>query len=499
MTLPQSMVASIHAAYKSGTLTSLELVDRCLARIESNDQAGCKLNAVVALNSRVRDYAQQLDEVLSRTRQLVGSLHGIPVVIKDNFHTVDMPTRGASAALSDRPSMMESTATRRLRDAGALMLAKTNMHELALSGTTVSSLAGQTLNPYDRTRTPGGSSGGTGVALAAGYGIVGLGTDTVNSIRSPASANGLVGLRPTRGLVSRAGVMPVAETQDAAGPMTLTVSDTARVLDVLAGFDAADPVTAHAAHMPRMSYLGALNGSTLNGARIGVMRTLFGDQDVNQDVNSVMEGAMTLMRNAGAHLLDIYDEHIDADRIIERFDVQKWEFREQFNAYLQRRAEPEVGTLTDLINTGRYHKPSLERFLQAANNVNDRWADKEYLFRLNAMSKLRDRVLFLMADHDVDVIIYPLQRCLVVPLPSMDQAQRNGIVAAVTGLPAINIPAGFSQPTAHAPMGVPVGMDMLGRPFREAHLLQLAYAFEQSARVYRSPPGITPLTELFAT
>lgn len=496
MTLPASVIQSVHNAYIRGDLTSSRLIERCLAQIQARDLSGPRLNAVVAINESVQEQAQELDNVLARTRQLAGPLHGIPVLVKDNFHTAGMPTRGGSITLSDQPSLTESEITRRLRGAGALMLAKTNMHELALSGTTVSSLAGQTLNPYDLRRTPGGSSGGTGVALAAGYGIVGLGTDTVNSIRSPASANCLVGLRPTRGLVSRAGIMPVAETQDAAGPLTFTVSDAARVLDTIAGFDPADPVTARSTGRPAVSYLTSLTGSTLRGARIGVMRNLFGSDSVNRDVNAVMQAALALMRDAGAHLVDIHDDQIDSTRILEQLDVQKWEFREQFNAYLKQRHDPNIHTLSDLINDGRYHKPSLQMFLKSAQDAVNPFSDPDYLSRLRGMVALHDRLVYLLALHDVDAMVYPLQRCLVVPVDCPDQMQRNGIVASVSGLPAITVPAGFSDPSADAPVGVPVGMDMLGRPFSEARLLQLAYAFEQQASVYRTPSGfLDPLKQ----
>src|SRR5690625_3304080 len=240
----EGVIARVQRSYAQQTLSVSRVVDDCLARIRDFDQHGPSLNAVVAVNEQARDTARKLDEYTTVNRRLAGPLHGVPVLIKDNFHTVDMPTRGSCRPLSDQTSALESTVTRRLRDAGAIMLAKTNMHELALAGTTISSLAGQTLNPYDLSRTPGGSSGGTGAALAAGYGLVGLGTDTVNSIRSPASANCLVGFRPTRGLVSRAGIIPVCESQDAAGPLVHSVADAARMLNVIAGFDPADPVTA---------------------------------------------------------------------------------------------------------------------------------------------------------------------------------------------------------------------------------------------------------------
>lgn len=492
MSYTESVIALTQQAITSQTVTVSRIVNDCLARIQAWDQDGPCLNAVVAVNKQAQDVAQQLDDAFVQSRQLVGPLHGIPVLIKDNFHTVDMPTRGSAAALSDAVTAIESTITRRLRAAGAIMLAKTNMHELALAGITVSSLAGQTRNPFDLERTPGGSSGGTGAGLAAGYGLVGLGTDTVNSVRSPASANNLVGLRPTRGLVSRAGLIPVAETQDVAGPLTYTVTDAARVLNVIAGFDPDDPATAQAVGQQPACYVAAMTGNTLAGARIGVMHSLFGQGAEHHEVNAAMAQALEAMRDGGALCVDIHDETVDSPQILKHLDIQKWEFKELLNNYLRQRGDASIHTLSDLIDTGNYH-PGIKSFLIDANTVEDRWADKEYLSRLAGMTRMRDHLLLLMARHSLDALVYPLQKRLVVPVGEHDQAERNGIVAAVSGLPAINVPVGFSRPDASAPLGVPVGMDILGRPFQEARLLQLAAALERAMGVQRCPQGMAPV------
>lgn len=488
----ESVIALTQQAITSQAVTASRIVNDCLARIHAWDQDGPGLNAVVAVNQRATVIAQQLDDAFARTRQLTGSLHGIPVLVKDNFHTVDMPTRGSAAALSHAVAPIESTITRRLREAGAIILAKTNMHELALAGITVSSLAGQTRNPFDLSRTPGGSSGGTGAGLAAGYGLIGLGTDTVNSVRSPASANSLVGLRPTRGLVSRAGLIPVAESQDVAGPLTYTVTDAARVLNVIAGFDAGDPATAYAVGQRPACYVTAMTGSTLVGARIGIVHSLFGQAAEHEEVNAAMAQALDAMRDAGALCIDIHDALLDSPQIIKQLDIQKWEFKELLNAYLQQRGDAAVTTLSDLIDSNNYH-PGIKPFLMDANKVDDRWADKEYLSRLAGMGRLRDHLVLLMARHKLDALVYPLQKRLVVPIGEQDQAERNGIVAAVSGLPAINVPVGFSRPGASAPLGVPIGMDILGRPFQEARLLQIAAALERVMAVQRYPHGMAPV------
>lgn len=488
----ESVIALTQQAITSQAVTATRIVNDCLARIDAWDQDGPCLNAVVAVNSRAAAIAQQLDDAFAKNRQLTGPLHGIPVLVKDNFHTADMPTRGSAAALSDAITPIESTVTRRLREAGAIMLAKTNMHELALAGMTVSSLAGQTRNPFDLNRTPGGSSGGTGAGLAAGYGLLGLGTDTVNSIRSPASANSLVGLRPTRGLVSRAGLIPVAESQDVAGPLTYTVADAARVLNVIAGFDIGDPATAHAVGQVPGCYVTAMTGSTLVGARIGIVHSLFGQAEEHEEVNAAMKRALDAMRDAGALCIDIHDSLLDSPQIIKRLDIQKWEFKELMNTYLRQRGDAGIRTLSDLIDSNNHHD-GIRSFLIEANKIDDRWADKEYLSRLAGMRRLRDHILLLMARHNLDALVYPLQKRLVVPIGEQEQAERNGIVAAVSGLPAINIPVGFSRPGDSAPLGVPIGMDILGRPFQEARLLQIAAALERVMAVQQCPHGMAPV------
>src|SRR5712672_824153 len=231
----EATISDVHAAYKSGALTSVRLVQAYLERIRTCDQAGPKLNVVIFLNPRALEEAAALDEHFRRIGKFVGPLHGIPVLLKDNVNTNDMPTTGGSLSLAGYTPVADAAITRKLRGAGAIILAKVNLHEFAIWGETVSSIKGQTLNPYDVTRTPGGSSGGTGAGVAANFAIAGIGTDTVNSIRSPASANSIVGIRPTLGLVSRAGIIPYSFTQDAAGPLARTVPDAATMLNVLVG------------------------------------------------------------------------------------------------------------------------------------------------------------------------------------------------------------------------------------------------------------------------
>src|SRR6202166_628649 len=245
--LEEATISDVHAAYMSGTLTAAKLVLAYLERIQAYDQAGPKLNVVIFLNPKAQEEAAALDEHLRTTGKFVGPLQGIPVLLKDNVNTKDLPTTGGSLSLAGYTPATDAAITQKLRSAGAIVLAKVNLHEFAIWGETVSSIRGQSLNPYDLTRTPGGSSGGTGAGLAANFAVAGVGTDTVNSIRSPASANSIVGIRPTLGLVSRAGIIPYSFTQDAAGPLARTVARWVKMLKVSVRYDPYDPATAWSA------------------------------------------------------------------------------------------------------------------------------------------------------------------------------------------------------------------------------------------------------------
>ncbi|KAA0892630.1 amidase family protein [Pusillimonas sp. ANT_WB101] len=483
----EATIAGLQKQLLAGELTCVGLVDAYLARIARWDQNGPKLRAVLAVNPAAHELAANLDATLASEGKLSGPLHGVIVAVKDNCNTADMPTTGGSLSLQGTVAAKDSAVVRKLRDAGAIILAKTNLHEFALAGTTVSSLGGQTLNPYDLTRTPGGSSGGSGVAAAMSFATVAIGTDTVNSVRSPASANSLFGLRPTRGLISRAGVMPVSHTQDSVGPMARTVSDLARVLEVIAGYDAEDPVTARSVGRTPSTYGASLRDDAFEGKRVGVLRSLMGGEPQHQQVNAAMARAIQTMRDGGAQVLEIDDSGIDADVLLRDGDVQKWEFKPLFEAYLKTSSQRAVQNMDDILAGGGYHRETLQEFLEQANGVIDAEHDVEYLHRLAAHVRLQDRVLALMAELALDALAYPLQKCLVVPISVGGQAERNGILAALTGFPALTVPMGFSTPDANAPLGVPMGMDLLARPFDEPLLLGLGYAFEQRARV-RKPP-----------
>jgi amidase len=326
-------IAGIHQALRDKSLTCRALVQTYLDRVHAYDHEGPSLNSILTLNPNALAEANERDAQYARASP-AGPLHCIPLVLKDNYNTADMPTTGGSAALAGAQPQADAFVVAKLRRAGAIILGKSNMHEFALSGTTVSSLGGQTLNPYDLTRTPGGSSGGTAAAVAANLAVAGTGSDTVNSIRSPASANALVGIRPTKGLLSRAGIMPVSQTQDAVGPIARNVADAARMLEVMAGYDPNDPSTAWSIGYTPVTYAPFLEGDGLRGARIGLLKTMLGGGTEHQEVNAVIAQAVAALKKAGAVVVEVDDPALGAAKLNAENDVQKYEFKSPINAYM---------------------------------------------------------------------------------------------------------------------------------------------------------------------
>ena len=489
-TFEEATVSEVHAAMASGELTCAALTDYYLRRIEAYDQQGPALNAILAVNPRAREIAEEMDAQFARTGAAGRPLHGIPVILKDNYDTFDMPTTGAAVALATSTPPDDAFVVARLRAAGALFIAKSNLTELALGGTTISSLGGQTRNPYDLSRTPGGSSGGTGAAVAADFGLLGTGSDTGQSIRSPASANSLVGIRPTRGLVSRDGIIPISFTQDEAGPIVRTVEDAARMLDVMAGYDPADPITAFGVgHVPD-SYTDSLDVEGLKGARIGLLEDLRGEAAAHEEVNAIVESCIEHMARLGATVIRFRIPDFEA--VSRDLSLQSFEFKVAFNRYLESLgpAAP-VKSLEEFIASGGLYPPLRERYeLDQAQEAP--LSDPEYHMRLLRRAALRQAVMTAMADNQLNAIAYPHQQRLVVPIGE-DQVERNGVLSNSTGFPAITIQGGFSAPTKAAPVGVPIGIELLGPAWSEPTLIRLAYAFEQGTRIRRRPASTPPI------
>ena len=484
--LMEATVAQIHAAMREGTLTCRELVEAYLDRIEAYDQKGPAINSVITINPHALGEADACDAYFEANGEFCGPLHGIPVMLKDNFNTMDMQTTAGSVALKGWVPPTDSFVTKRIRDSGAIILAKTNLHEFAIWGESISSILGQAVNPYDPTRTPGGSSGGTGATIASNIGVIGLGTDTINSIRSPASANSLVGIRPTIGLVSRAGIVPYSLTQDTAGPICRTVEDAARCLDVIAGYDPDDAETSWCIGKIPASYLDSLNVDGMKGRRIGVLKSLFGKEEINSSTNEVLRNAMKVFEENGATLVPIEDD-IDQPWLTSETSVHLDDFEHDLNGYLDK-LPPEwpIHSMREVLEKGLFH-PFSEGNMRDAMKLGV--GTPRYLEKMYNKIGVRTHILKIMADLQLDAMVYPHQQQLVCKIGG-NQQQRNGVLCSSTGFPSIAVPAGFA-PDENAPIGVPVGMEIIGRPWSEPLLIEIAYSFEQHSH-FRRPPVSTP-------
>lgn len=472
-------IKNVHEAMAKGELTCLELVRYYLERINKYDG---KLHSIILVNPNAEKEAAELD-ARYQTEGFTGPLHGIPVILKDNVETDDMPTTAGSIALKGFEPHRNAFIVKRLKAAGALILAKANLHEFAIWGETVSSILGPTYNPYDLTRTPGGSSGGTGAAIAADFGIIGIGTDTINSVRSPSSANNLVGIRPTIGMVSRTGIVPYSLTQDTAGPLCRTVEDAARTLSVIAGYDKDDEITAWA-YDKVQNFEEGLDEGTLQGKRIGVLRSFFGTEEVNKPVNEVMEKALAVLQNAGAELVEI-TENIDCAWLTSEVSVHLDDFNDHLTQYLQSFPPDKipVHSLKEIYDSGKYHpvdKGNMEDALKLSTH------SAHYNEKLLRQQDVKNKIMNLIAANKLDCIIYPHQQQLVCKIGD-SQKQRNGVLCSVTGFPSVVVPAGFTAPDGDAPLGVPAGMEIIGEPWSEKRLLMIARAYEKAANMRKTP------------
>jgi amidase len=476
----EKSISELYAALASGRVTSAQLVELYLNRIAAYDQAGPRLNAVISINPNAAADARALD-VERMMRGPRGPLHGIPVLLKDNFETRDMPTTGGSLALTGIVPAQDAFQVEKLRRAGAVLLGKVNLHELALGLTSHSSLCGQTLNPYDLTRAPGGSSGGSGVAAAACFAAFTMGTDTSGSIRIPSSHNSIVGLRPSAGLSSRTGIIPFGHTQDTGGPMARTVEDVALILDATAGYDPRDLTTsASGGKMPR-TYTSALKVGALKTARVGVLTEFFGTAPEDEDVASVVRRAIDEMKARGATAVDVVVP--DLAKQVAAANLLTQELKVYLGDYL-RSSGAHVKSIEELLDSG-LHSSSLQGILDVADAIADNYlSGDDYKARLAARETLAKAVLAVMDRDRLDAIAYPTIR-RIAPIAGNNQAGSNAALSANTGLPAITVPAGFTAG------GFPVGIELLGRQFSEATLLALAFDFEQATH-HRRAPATTP-------
>jgi len=474
----EASITELQDGLRSGRWTSAQLVDAYLARIAAYDQRGPALNAMIRLNPAARREALALDAERTRGR-VRGALHGIPVILKDNFDTHDMPTSAGSLALAGLQPPDDGFVVRRLRAAGAVILGKSNMHELAAGITTVSSLGGQTRNPYDPQRCPGGSSGGTGAAIAASFAAVGWGSDTCGSIRIPSAFNNLVGLRPTQGLVSRDGVVPLSHTQDIPGPMARSARDLAIALNVSVAPDPADSTTRVAREWSPTAFTDSIGAFPIRGTRVAVL-TNYMTGDIDTDIRDTVRAMTAAMRAAGAEVVDV--RIADFDSLLANTSVINYETNFDLQDYLRTIPGAPALTARGILDRGLFHDAMTARIV-AMDTMGVRDSEA-YRRALAKQSVLRTRLITLMDSLNVETLVYPTSRRRPVPVGEPQPGSTCGL-SATSGLPALSAPAGFTND------GLPVGIEFLGRPFADVRLVGLAHALEQ-LRSRRAAPGTTP-------
>jgi Asp-tRNA(Asn)/Glu-tRNA(Gln) amidotransferase A subunit family amidase len=597
--LEETTIADVHAAMQKRELSCVQLIEQYLARIERHNKA---LNAMLHINLNALETARKLDAGFAANGKLSGPLHCIPVSVKDAIDTVEMPTTGGSTApFANLNAPKDATVVAKLRAAGAIILAKTNLDEFGRGSTGLSTLGGQTKNPYDITRIPGGSSGGSGAAVAANLTLVALAEETGVSIRNPAANSNIVAIAPTQGLVSRDGVIPISFTQDRVGPFARTVRDAAIVLQVLAGYDPNDPITAASrGRMPREGYSASLNTKGLAGARLGVVRQLMTAwTPADRESVSIAERAIDDMKKAGAVVVDVsadldkalalllphlnpaylsspapyldagymprldpdyadparypgiyYHRHAEApfgmDFLVQShidpnatlldtkrfpdFGINKtlndartnpFEFRYSFNRYLARRGDANIKTMDDVINkppknstatSGVFFSENFKNNTLIKENAKTNLNDPFYIERLLRRHTHQAVVLKVMADHNLDALVYPMKtipasriggRIAPAPASAGYRPASGNVLGSQTGFPSIIMPAGFTTEvydwvpdpanSARTILGnavsaqVPVGIEFLGVPFSEPLLLRIASGYESVARHRRAP------------
>jgi len=487
----EASIADLQAAMSSGKITSRELVALYLARIKAIDKAGPKINSVIEVNPDALAIAESLDKerVQSGAR---GPLHGIPVLIKDNIATADrMQTTAGSIALAGVKPPHDSFVAQKLREAGAVILGKTNLSEWAnirsiRSTSGWSSRGGLTRNPYALDRNTSGSSSGSGAAIAASLAAVAVGTETDGSITSPSSVNGLVGIKPTVGLVSRSGIIPIAHSQDTAGPMARSVADAAALLTAIAGTDLRDEATRDAS--PKAAdYTKSLDRNALKGARIGVVRGQFGGR--NDLASAEVEKALKVLEAQGAVLIDIPEMPNAGKYGNTELEVLLTELKADLAAYLQEWApDAPVKNLADVIAFNEEHKDKVMPFFGQEHFVNAQKKggldSKEYLDALANNQKLSraEGIDKLLTENKLDALVAPTGGPAWLTDFVKGDASGGGFTqpAAVAGYPHVTVPAGFVQ-------GLPCGISFVGTAWSEARLIALAYAYEQASHV-RKPP-----------
>jgi len=499
----EATVQEIRAAITSDRATAREITEQFLARIDAYEDT---INAIITVNEDAVDRADELDAAYEESGP-VGPLHGVPLVLKDNIDAEGLPTTAGALALEESFPPDDAFITSQLREAGCIVIGKANLDEFAGGPDGWSSLGKQTRNPYGVDRVPGGSSAGPGAGIATSYGVIGVGTDTGGSVVNPAAYSSLVGIRPTIGLLSRDGIVPVDLSQDTAGPLTRTVTDAALALDAMQGFDSADPVTARGASAldDDERYTDFLDADGLDGTRIGVVRAAFGAADnagespvASQEeaeaqateVTDVIESAIQDMEQAGAEFVDPVDIS-DIEALYEGAEAPS-SYKTYLNDYLESLGDDApYNTVEELAASNGYScsdAGSLREAAEAEEQPNLTESD-EYKRAIGGKVALRDATQELLAEKDLDLLLYPTRSRAPPKIGEDSDRIRQGFpLSPLAGLPAISIPAGYTEDEE-----LPVGVELLGLEFEEPLLIEAAYAYEQATMQRQVPDGFGPI------
>ncbi|CAP97236.1 Glutamyl-tRNA(Gln) amidotransferase subunit A [Penicillium chrysogenum] len=484
-------ISKFHQLLRTDPSIGPKLVTKYLEAIMQHNGT---LKALITINSAALETAiEKATETLTynQTNKPFPPLHSVPIILKDNYSTADLPTSAGVQALQNLRTKDDSEVVSQLRAAGAIILAKANLHEFALQGITLSSLGGQTLNPYDKTRTPGGSSGGTGAALAANLGLAGCGTDTMNSLRSPASACGIVGFRPSTGRVSCVGIVPVSQTQDVAGPMGRSVGDVRILYGVMKGLDGGDGDAMEVSKsIPR----------TGRQVRIGILEAYFqpeihadGTAEAeyiaeNQVVQEIIRSSLDSIQEQDANITFVPiapSSHADWSygTLFAKGDTQAFEFKHYLDEFLQSAlvSSTQHRSLESIAQSGEFDLQAMTHVFSAALEDPETFSltSEAYRSRLEFIAALKESVKECFDRYNIDALVYPHQTQLPVKIGAKQQSGRNGVLAALTGRPAICIPAGWSPKTASSVLGVPVGLELMGRRWEDDELLDIAERAER--------------------
>ncbi|MGE3333930.1 MAG: amidase family protein [Rhodospirillaceae bacterium] len=489
--LEEATIADVHAAMQAGRLTCRQLVSAYLARIEAYDKKGPALNAITLTNPNAMIEADAMDARFKQ-KGLTGPLHCVPAIVKDNFETVGLQSAGGSLALQGFASDKDAFQVARIKAAGAIVIAKSNMAEWAFSNVeTVNSLMpGYTRNPYALDRSTAGSSGGTAAAIAANFGLIGLGSDTGNSIRGPSGHQALAGIRSTMGLTSRAGVIPLNLLADIAGPMTRTLGDATIVFQAIAGEDPADPATAAARGRKLPDYRASLVPGGLKGMRIGILHQAYETGGVDKDVAQVFAAAVDAMRGAGAVIVDPAEVGLDAIKrnpdagtcMGFKYDVNAW-----FTSHGNRIP---MHSLAEVIASEKFH-PSIELRILAAQKSEPQGPESDACKQeMSYRGAFGAAVTKAMDEMKLDAFVYPTWSFpprLIGDLNTPD-GDNSQVFSPTSGFPAITVPMGYTRDNR-----LPAGVTFFGRAWDEARLIKLAYGYEQATKHRRAPDTTPPL------